>query len=73
MSDDDFVTFAVLQPDGTETNVRKVKRSDILACPRVILVADHYRDDGSCRCDDPTHTHMAEWGYRWNADKGQWV
>lgn len=34
-------------------------------CPHAIIVPSHYRDDGSCRCDDPTHTEMEEWGYSW--------
>jgi hypothetical protein len=34
------------------------------------MVPEHYRDDNSCRCDDESHTEMAEWGYKWNGE--QW-
>lgn len=50
----------------TETEVREVSQSDIAKCPHVIFVPDHYRPDGSCRCNDPTHADMAEWGYEWH-------
>ncbi len=62
--------FSTLHPDGTETNVREIKQSDMLACPHFIMVAEHYRDDGSCKCkgdDADTVAHQAmmvlEWGY----------
>jgi hypothetical protein len=35
-------------------------------CPHCIFGDDHYREDGSCRCDDPDHQEMAEWGYVWD-------
>jgi hypothetical protein len=49
-----------------ETNVREIKQSDMLKCPFCIMVAEHYHEDGRCRCDDPTHSEMKEWGYKWN-------
>ena len=30
-----------------------ILNSDILKCPGVILLASHYREDGSCRHDEP--------------------
>jgi hypothetical protein len=48
-----------------------MSHSMIRACPHVIMVPSHYRADGTCRCDDPTHTEMAEWEYKWNGV--QWV
>jgi hypothetical protein len=62
---------AVLK-DGklVETDVREIAQSDLLACPHTILMAEHYRPDGSCRCNDPEHTIMREWGYRWK--DGAW-
>jgi hypothetical protein len=63
--------FSTLNPDGTETNVRDINQRDLLACPHAILVADHYREDGTCRCDDPENAEMAEWGYTWK--DGQWT
>lgn len=44
---------------------RAIAQSDILKCPFCILVANHYREDGSCKCDDQgERDHMiAELGY----------
>jgi hypothetical protein len=53
-----------------ETNVREIKQSDIQRCPHFIMVAEHYRADGSCRCNDREHTEMKEWGYKWR--NGAW-
>jgi hypothetical protein len=33
--------------------IKTIKASDIAACPRKSLAADHYRDDGSCKCKRP--------------------
>ena len=42
-----------------------VRQMNPHSCPFTILVAEHYREDGTCRCDDLTHrTFMCnEWGY----------
>lgn len=50
-----------------------IPQSAIQACPYVILAPEHYREDNTCRCNDEQHTEMAEWGYSWDAEKGQWV
>jgi hypothetical protein len=50
--------------------VRTMKRSDLAKCPHLIILPSHYRDDGSCRCNDRKHTEMKEWGYKWK--DGQW-
>jgi len=63
------ITFGTLSPKGL-ADVRMIKQSDIGKCPHVIMVASHYRDDGSCRCNDKSHTKMREWGYRWS--DGAW-
>ena len=62
-----------LQPVSDEGGVRTyvMQQSMIRACPHFIMVPEHYRADGSCRCDDPTHTVMADWEYTW--DGSQWV
>jgi hypothetical protein len=39
-------------------------------CPHLILVGEHYRDDGSCKCDDPNEKIMKKWGYKWR--NGAW-
>lgn len=46
--------------------IRRIKHSDMLKCPFVIMVASHYRDDGSCKCDDPEERAMMirEWEYK---------
>lgn len=43
------------------------------ACTLGILAVEHFRDDGTCRCDDPTHKEMAEWGWRWSEAEKRWV
>lgn len=49
-----------------------MKQSDVLACPHVILSPEHYREeDGSCRCNDASHSEMEEWGYVWDGSK--WI
>jgi hypothetical protein len=60
------VTFGTLQPDGALTGVRQIKQSDLRACPFSILAAEHYREDGTCKCSDPEHRAMMirEWGYK---------
>ena len=67
-----MIQFGNLNPDGSLSNVRNIEQSAIMKCPHLILVAEHYRADGSCRCDDP-RARMAEWGYVWDATAGRWV
>ena len=55
-----------------ETAVYDIEQAYLAACPHCILMADHYRVDKSCRCDDPDHTQMAEWGYVWNGNGKRW-
>jgi len=62
--------FSKLDATGRETDVRFVDQRDMLKCPHVIIAAEHYRADGSCRCNDPEHKEMKEWGYKWK--DGRW-
>lgn len=64
--DEHKVTFGTLQPDGTLSNVRLIKQSDIGKCPFFIMVPDHYREDGTCKCNDPEYREkvMKGWGYK---------
>jgi hypothetical protein len=62
------IQFGTLHPDGSFTDQRQIRQADIRACPHVIMMPEHYRDDGSCRCNDPEHTEMAEWGYAWDGE-----
>jgi len=45
--------------------MRLILNSMIEKCPFLIMVAAHYRDDGTCKCDDPKERArmIAEWGY----------
>ena len=58
--------FGTLHSDGTLTDVREIRQSSLMACPHSIWVASHYREDESCKCDDPGERAMMirEWGYR---------
>ena len=55
------------------TRVRVIKQSDIIRCPHYILMAEHYRGDGSCMCDDPNNKDMTEWGYVWDGKTNMWI
>ena len=58
--------FGTLTKDRKLVNVREIKQEDMLKCPFCIMLAEHYREDGSCRCNDPEHRKMMmkEWGYK---------
>jgi hypothetical protein len=60
-SGEETIQFGVLHEDGTLTDERFIKRSDIGACPQYILVPEHYREDGSCRCDEGHYDDEGEW------------
>jgi hypothetical protein len=47
-------------------NERILSHDTIGACPHVIFAQEHYREDGSCKCNDVNDPNMAEWGYVWN-------
>ena len=34
-----------------DMNVKIVQLSDILRCPSLIILPAHYREDGTCYCD----------------------
>ncbi len=61
-----MTTFGTLNPDGTLSNVREIPQSVLRRCPFFILDQDHYREDGTCKCNDPEYrkTVMYAWGYR---------
>lgn len=42
-----------------------MKQSDLLKCPFAIMVPEHYREDGTCKCDDAAHREfmIAKWEY----------
>lgn len=63
---DNEVKFGTLNQDGVLSSVRMIKQSDMLKCPHCIMMPSHYREDGSCKCDDPKEQAMMirEWGYK---------
>lgn len=71
-----MVRFSKLEPDGhgglVESNIRTINKSDIAKCPHFILMPDHYRPDGTCKCNDPNDKDMEEWGYRWDPERKIW-
>ena len=62
---ENLITFGTLQSDGTLTNVKMIPQSQFLNCPFCIMVPEHFREDGSCKCNDPEHRKymMKNWGY----------
>lgn len=71
------IRFATVTPDAAgrlvESNIRILKHSDLMRCPHTIIATEHYRPDGTCKCDDPNETVMKEWGYRWNGKRKAWL
>jgi hypothetical protein len=65
--------FGWLEPSGEYHRQGNIDQNDIRKCPHFIMVWEHYRGDGSCRCDDITHTEMRDWGYTWRMEYGKWM
>lgn len=63
-----MTTFGTLNPDGSFTNVREIKQSDLMKCPFMILMADHYRNDGTCKCNDPEHREFMKKNWEYTDD-----
>jgi hypothetical protein len=49
---------------------RVLKQAAIRGCDHFILDPDHYGEEG-CRCSDPDHEIMSDWGYEWNGER--WI
>ena len=64
------VQFMEISEEGKPVLIRTIKQSDIGKCPHCIMVLEHYREDGTCKCDDPNELVMKEWGYKF--EKGAW-
>jgi hypothetical protein len=47
------VIALTLNWDGKLMEFRQISTADIKKCPSFILLPSHYRDDGSCRHDEP--------------------
>lgn len=50
---DKEVVFSTMDEEGKVTTIKIIQTADIMRCPKAILVPEHYRDDGSCRCNTP--------------------
>lgn len=48
------IRFDTLDDNGQLVKTRTMRMSDIKNCPRFILLVSHYREDGSCRCNEVT-------------------
>ena len=48
-----FGTLQIVGGEVKEINVRMMKQSTFANCPFYIFDPSHYREDGSCKCDDP--------------------
>ncbi len=64
--------FGKLHEDGSYEYIRTRSQSAIKGCPHFIWAPEHYREDESCRCNDPDHTEMQGWGYKWNGRRWQY-
>lgn len=62
---------ATNENDLKDAPVRHMDTDEMRKCPHIIIMPVHYRMDGTCRCNDPTHTEMRVWGYEWKDDR--WV
>jgi len=49
-----------------------LSKSELEGCKFCIFSPEHYNDDGSCRCTDPDHEEMSDWGYVWDDAKKRW-
>ena len=63
---ENIIKYGTLQRDGTLTNVRFLNQSSIAKCPFYIFDITHYREDGTCKCNDPEHQKfmIKNWGYK---------
>jgi len=59
------ITFGTINQNGVVTNSRQIAQADIRKCKFSILVAEHSREDGSCKCNDKEHRAkmINEWEY----------
>lgn len=63
--------FMTLDHNGNVIDIKTIKQSDMVKCPHYIMAHEHYRNDGTCRCNDSEHSEMKEWGYKWKDGKWQ--
>ena len=68
-----MTTFMKIDRDGNLVTVRELPQEAMLNCPHCIMVPEHYREDNSCKCNDPKESIMEEWGYVWDHSRLQWI
>jgi hypothetical protein len=69
-----MVEFGNLDPEtGEYKHLLTLPQAAMQACPHFIMVPEHYREDGTCKCNDPEHKEMEEWGYEWDNDNERWT
>ena len=63
---ENYLLFQKLNEDGNLSNVRKIKQSNIEKCEFYILLPEHYRQDGSCKCSNKKHRAkmIKDWEYK---------
>lgn len=66
------VNYPKARLENGELVLGPIKQIDPRKCPHFIMVGEHYRDNGTCRCDDPTCAEMADWGYVWSDETARW-
>ena len=73
--EEDDCTSDSFQPTSSSggITVYEMSQTMIRGCDHFIFSPEHYRSDGSCRCDDVGDPNMAEWGYAWDTDTGRWI
>jgi len=65
--------FGILDSDGNYEETADIPQSQFHNCPFLIMLPEHYRADGTCRCDDPDHIEMIEWEYVWDVKTERWI
>jgi len=56
-----------------EIKSRTLPQGAVAACPHHFFDMNHYREDGTCKCDDPNETIIGTWGYVWSDVEHLWV
>ena len=46
---------------------------NLAMCDHAIMDLRHWREDGTCKCDDPDEDLMVDWGYLWDGYEERWV
>ena len=72
----------MIDPEDLKSGkVTILTQEQILNCPHVIMMPEHYQDTGGwpCNCHNPNDPYMKEWGYIWKTQhteppaSGLWV